>query len=125
VLVAVVLADVATTQSGAQGRKIGELSNLHAWINRMPPHVASINATGMITAPNPCYDALAEFAGVDKSNPSVHLVKVTLREGHGFCIQVFTDIPLSYQQWNYAGKAAKVTIFSDSDSKTIPIEVAY
>jgi hypothetical protein len=125
VLAAVVLAGVATTQSSAQGRKIGEISNLHAWINRMPPRVASINATGMITAPNPCYDALAEFTGVDKSNPSIHLVKITLQEDHGFCIQVFTDIPFSYQRWNYAGRAAKITIFSESDSKTIPVEVAY
>jgi hypothetical protein len=43
-------------QSRAQGSKIGDLSNLHAWINGMPPYVASINATGMIMAPNPCCD---------------------------------------------------------------------
>lgn len=125
VFAAVIMVGVATTQSSAQGRKVGELSKLYAWINRMPPRVASINATGMITAPDPCYDALAEFAGVDKSNPSIHLVKLTLREQDGFCIQVLTDISFSYRQWNYAGRAAKMTIFSKSNSKTIPLEIAY
>ena len=91
----------------------------------MPPHVVSINAAGMIMAPNPCYDALVAFAGMDKSNPPIYRVKVTLQEQHGFCIQAFADIPFSYRQWNYAGRAAKITIFSGSDSKTVPIEVAY
>jgi hypothetical protein len=122
---ALVLQGVGTKQSSAQGRKVGDLSNLHGWINRMPPHVASINATGMIMAPNPCFDALAEFAGIDKSNPSIYLVKITLQDDHNYCIQVLTDIPFSYRQWNYAGRATKMTIFSESDSKTIPLEVAY
>src|SRR5580704_13544253 len=99
---AVTMMGVASMQSNAQGTKVGELSDLHAWVDKMPPGPASIHATGKITAPTPCYDALAEFAGLDKSNPPIYLVKVTLRQRPGGCIEVLTNIAFSYVQPNYA-----------------------
>jgi hypothetical protein len=124
---AVTMMGVAPMQSNAQGTKLGELSDLHAWVDKMPPGPASIHATGKITAPTPCYDALAEFAGLDKSNPPIYLVKVTLRQrpGPGACIQVVSNIAFSYSQPNYTDNAEKMTIFSDQDSKTIPIEIVH
>jgi hypothetical protein len=122
---AVALIGVASMQSHAQAKKVGELSDLHAWVDKMPPGPASIHAAGKITAPTPCYDALAEFAGLDKSNPPIYLVKVTLRQRPGACIEVLTDIPFSYAQPNYADNAEKMTISSAQDSKTIPIEMVH
>ena len=122
---AVTMTGVASMQSDAQGTKLGELSDLHAWVDKMPPGPASIHATGKITAPTPCYDALAEFAGLDKSNPPIYLVKVTLRLRPGVCIQVISNVAFSYAQPNYADNAEKMTIFSEQDSKTIPIEIVH
>ena len=119
---AVTMTGVASIQSNAQATKVGELSELHAWVDKMPPGPASIHATGKITAPTPCYDAVAEFAGLDKSNPPIYLVKVTLRQRPGVCIEVLTNIGFSYVQPNYADNAEKMTISSEQDSKTIPIE---
>jgi len=125
ILGVVTMTGVASIQSHAQGTKLGELSDLHAWVDKMPPGPASIHATGKITAPTPCYDALAEFAGLDKSNPPIYLVKVTLRQRPGACIQVLTNIAFTYVQPNYADNAEKMTIFSEQDSKTIPIEIVH
>jgi hypothetical protein len=122
---AVTMTGVASMQSNAQGTKVGELSELHAWVDKMPPGPASIHATGKITAPTPCYDALAEFAGLDKSNPPIYLVKVTLRQRPGACIDVLSNIAFSYVQPNYADNAEKMSIFSEQDSKTIPIEMVH
>jgi hypothetical protein len=122
---AVTIMGVASIQSNAQATKVGELSELHAWVDKMPPGPASIHATGKITAPTPCYDAVAEFAGLEKSNPPIYLVKVTLRQRPGVCIEVLTNIAFSYVQPNYADNAEKMTIFSEQDSKTIPIEMIH
>jgi hypothetical protein len=108
-----------------QGWKDGELFSPHAWIDKMPPGPASIHATGKITAPVPCYEALAQFAGVNKKNPSIYLVKVTLRGQHGSCAQVLADIPFAYAGGTYPDNVREMTIFSDHDSKTIPIEITY
>src|SRR5580700_3517026 len=107
---AVTMMGVASMQSNAQGTKVGEISDLHAWVDKMPPGPASIHAIGKITAPTPCYDALAEFAGLDKSNPPIYLVKVTLRQRPGVCIQVISNVAFSYAQPNYADNAEKMTI---------------
>ena len=124
-LTALVMAGVETERSNAQASKVGELSNLNAWVDMMLPRPASIHVTGMITAPTPCYDALAEFVGVANSNSPIYLVKVTLRELPVTCIEVLTNIPFSYERRDYQGNAAKMTIFSVTDSKTVPIENAY
>jgi hypothetical protein len=122
---AVTMTGVTSIQSNAQGATLSELYDLHAWIDKMPPGPASIHATGKITAPTPCYDAVAEFAGLDKSNPPIYLVKVTLRPRPGVCIQVVSNVAFSYVQPNYADNAEKMTMFSDQDSKTITIEIAH
>jgi hypothetical protein len=122
---AVTVTGVASIQSNAQGTSLSELYDLHAWVDKMPPGPASIHATGKITAPTPCYDALAEFAGLDNSNPPIYLVKVTLRPRPGVCIQVVSNVAFSYVQPNYADNAEKMTIFSDQDSKTMPIEIVH
>jgi hypothetical protein len=109
----------------AQGMKVGELKDLYAWVNKMPPGPPSIIAIGRITAPTPCYDALADYAGDSKSNPPIYRVKVTLhlQQPPGvMCIQRLTDIQFRYRQPNYVGNHEKMEIFSDQDSKTIPIE---
>jgi hypothetical protein len=124
ILTIAAIVNVASLQSGAGATRIGELSDLYAWVNKMPPGPASIHATGKITAPTPCYHALAQFAGVDKSNPSIHLVKITLWRRLGYCTQRLTDIPFSYERPNYADRSEKMRLFSDQDSKTILIEVA-
>jgi len=103
----------------------GELSRLYAWIDNMPPGPASIHATGKITARMPCYEALAQFAGVDKNNSAIYLVKVTLRGQQVSCAQVVAGIPFSYGRVNYPDKVREMTIFSDHDSKTIPIEITH
>ncbi len=125
ILGVVTMTGVASIQSHAQGTKLGELSDLHAWVDKMPPGPASIHATGKITAPTPCYDALAEFAGLDKSNPPIYLVKVTLKQRPDVCIQVISNVAFSYAQPNYADNAETMTIFSEQDSKTIPIEIVH
>jgi len=109
----------------AQAKKVGELKDLGAWINKMPGVQPSIHATGMITAPTPCFNAFTEYAGDDKSNPPIYQVKVTLRPipGVAACIQKLTDISFFYMQPNYAGTHKQMTIFSDQDSKTISIEI--
>jgi hypothetical protein len=122
---AVTMTGVTSIQANAQGTTLSELYDLHAWVDKMPPGPASIHATGKITAPTPCYDAVVEFAGLDKSNPPIYLVKVTLRPRPGVCIQVIANIAFSYAQPNYADNAEKMTIFSDQDSKTIPIEIVH
>ena len=122
---AVTMTGVTSIQSNAQGTTLSELYDLHAWIDKMPPGPASIHATGKITAPTPCYDAVAEFAGLDNSNPPIYLVKVTLRPRPGVCIQVVSNVAFSYVQPNYADNAEKMTMFSDQDSKTIPIEIVH
>jgi len=124
-LVAVTTAGIPSIQLNAQGMKVGQLSDLHAWINKMPPGPPSIHATGKITAPTPCYDALAEFAGLNKSNPPIYRVKVTLRQRPGVCIEVLSDVPFSYAQPNYVDNAEQMTIFSEQDSKTITIEIVH
>lgn len=107
----------------AEATKVGELKDLSAWANKMPPGPFSLHAIGKITAPTPCYDATAEYAGDDKSNPPVYRLKISLRQHPGICIQKLTDIPFRYAQSNYVGNHANMTIFSDQDSKTIPIDV--
>jgi hypothetical protein len=121
-VLAAIIAGMALQQAGAQGTKLGELSDLHAWVDKMPPGPASIHATGKITAPTPCYDALAEFAGLDKSNPPVYLVKVTLRQRPAVCIQVVSNIAFSYAPPNYVDDAKEMRIFSEQDSKLVSIE---
>jgi hypothetical protein len=46
----------------------------------MPPRPARVHAIGMIAAPTPCYDAPAEFTGVDTRIPPNYLVKINLRK---------------------------------------------
>lgn len=122
---AVVVSGVATNQSSAQGGTVGELSNLNAWIDKLPPRLASIHATGMITAPTPCYDALAAFDGVDTSNPAIYLVKITLRAHTSYCIQVLTDIPFSYRELTYDDQTKEMMILSEDDSETIAVEITH
>jgi hypothetical protein len=121
--VAVTFAFIVTGDASAQGMKVGELKDLSAWVNKMPPGPFSLYAIGKITAPTPCYDALAEYAGEDKSNPPVYRIKITLRQHPGNCIQKLSDISFRYAQPNYVGNDANMTIFSDQDSKTIAIDV--
>jgi hypothetical protein len=126
VLAAAALTVIGTSGASAQG-KVGELKDLGAWVNQMPPGPPSINAIGKITAPTPCYEALADYAGDSKSNPPIYRVKVTLQlqQPPGvFCIQRLTDIQFRYRQPNYVGTHQMMEIFSDQDSKTIPIEYA-
>jgi hypothetical protein len=120
---AAAFAFIVTGDASAQGMKVGELKDLSAWVNKMPPGPYSLHAAGKITAPTPCYDALAVYAGDDKSNPPVYRVKITLLQHPGICIQKLTDISFRYSQPNYVGNDASMTIFSDQDSKTIPIDV--
>jgi hypothetical protein len=120
---AITFAFIIIEDATAQGMKVGDLKDLSAWVNKMPPGPYSLHAIGKITAPTPCYDAFAEYAGDDKSNPPVYRVKITLRQHPGICIQKLTDLPFRYTQFNYVGNHANITIFSDQDSKTIPIDI--
>ena len=122
-LVALSLVSVAAGGAMAQGMKVGELKALHAWANKTPPGPFSLHAVGTVTAPTPCYEAVGEYAGDDKSNPPVYRVKITVRQLPGNCVQKLADIPFRYGQPNYAGTHAQMTIFSDQDSKTVPIDV--
>jgi hypothetical protein len=124
-LAALVIAGVATAQPYGLARKTGELADLKAWIDKMPPGPASIQATGTITAPSGCYDALAQFAGLDDGNPPIYRVNVTLWKRHGYCTQSTEDVRFFYRRPNYAGRAERMTIISERESKTIPIEIAY
>lgn len=115
-------ASIATAQDGA-AMKLGELKDLIAWANKMPPGPFSLNLKGEITAPTPCYEAAAEYAGDDKSNPPIYRVRITLIQKPGICIQKLTDIHFSYTQQNYVGNHQKMDVFSDKDSKIIAIDV--
>jgi hypothetical protein len=62
-LFAMTVASVALMHTEAQGTEVGEISDLHAWIDRTRPGPTSIHTIGKIMAPTACYDALVEFAG--------------------------------------------------------------
>ena len=121
-ILAGIAAGSATAQSGA--KKVGEIKEPYAWVNKMPPGPPSLHAVGLITAPTPCYEAVTDYAGDLRSNPPVYRIKVTLHQRPGLCPQVLTDIPFRYTQPNYAGNHDRAEIFSDQDSKTIPLVMA-
>ena len=129
VTAAIVVAGIATRPSNWRvsglGSNLDELSNLNAWVDKFPPEPASIYATGMITAVASCYVALAEYVGGADRNPPIHLVKVTTLQAPPDvgCFPALTDIPFFYTQRNYAGNARKMMMFSERDSKTVPIEI--
>ncbi|WP_428699556.1 hypothetical protein [Stappia sp.] len=105
--------------------KVGDVKDVVAWVNAMPgPGSApTLHVTGKVTAPTPCYEVLAEFDGFDKSDPPVYRVKVTLSERPGLCPQVLTDKEFHYVERNYAGTSKQVRVLSDTDSKTVDIQI--
>ena len=125
-LVAAVIAGLAIgcphVASAQEPMKIGDLKDLIAWANKMLPGPFSLHAKGEVTAPTPCHDAIAEYAGEDKSNPPIYRLKVTLIQKPGVCIQRLSDIPFAYTQQNYLGNHQKMEIFTDKDSKIIAID---
>ena len=107
--------------------KVGDVKNVVAWVDLMPGpgRTPTLHVTGKVTAPTPCHEVLAEFAGLEKSEPPVYLVEVTLREGAGICPQVLTDRDFHYIERNYGGAAKSVRVFSDSESETAKIGEAH
>lgn len=105
---------------------IGDVKEVVAWVNLMPGpgRTPTLHVTGKVTAPTPCHEVLAEFAGLDKSEPPVYRIEVTLREGGDLCPDVLTDKEFRYIERNYAGTAATVRVSSDTDSETAPIRKA-
>jgi hypothetical protein len=104
--------------------KIGDLDDLMAWVTTMPPGPATLHVIGEVKAPTPCHDAVADYAGDDKSNPPVYRLKVTWVARPGMCIQKASDIQFRYTQPNYAGSYKEIEVFTDSDKDAVTIETA-
>jgi hypothetical protein len=113
----------ATVFAHGEAKDVGELKNLAAWITKKHTDPPRLQVTGKITAPTPCYDAVAEHAGDLETNPPVYRIQVTLREPPGLegCWAVLHDITFRYMQPNYAGKHKKVQVFYVWELKAVAI----
>jgi hypothetical protein len=124
ILVAAAVVSTWSTRISAQDLKLGALKNLHAWGDRRSPGHTSIHLTGTITASNPCNNAVAKFAGMDKGSQEIYRVHVELQpSGPRICAAMIADIPFVYRQSSYAGRAKRMRVFSDDDSQTVPIQI--
>lgn len=122
-LAAIILAGAGTA---AFSQNVGTIQadKLAVWVNKMPPGPSSIHATGTITAPTPCHQTMTSYEGDSKSEPPIYRVKVTIVAQPGvICIQKISDVDFRYDQPNYVGNHAEMEVFSDTDSKTVKIEV--
>lgn len=106
---------------------VGDIKEVAAWVNMMPGpgRTPTLHVTGKVTAPTPCHEVLAEFAGIETSEPSIYRIEVTFREGAGVCPQVLTDRDFHYIERTYGGAAKTVRVFSGSDSETAKIGEAH
>ncbi|WP_249694419.1 hypothetical protein [Stappia sp. WLB 29] len=106
---------------------VGDVKEVAAWVDLMPGpgRTPTLHVTGTVTVPTPCHEVMAEFAGIETSEPPVYLVEVTLREGAGPCPQVLTDMKFHYIERSYAGAARTVRVFSGSDSEMAKIGEAH
>ena len=105
--------------------KVGDVKDVVAWVNMMPgPNSApTLHVCGKVTAPTPCYEVDAQFDGLEKSQPPIYRVKVTLRQLPGICVQVLSDKEFHYVETNYSANASQVTVLSDTDSETVDIQI--
>jgi hypothetical protein len=112
---------VTTGAAVAAGDKVGELSDVHAWVNRMPGAQASLHITGLITAPTPCHEAAAEETS--GSTATDFRIDVAIKDppAGSMCIQVLSDIQFNFET-PASGSPETATVTSDADSKTVDIE---
>ncbi len=111
VLAAGVSLGAAVFAHGA-AENVGELKDLAARITKMPTDPPRLHVTGKITAPTPCYHAVAEHAGDLKDHRrrvAIRRVRVTLRQdpGPGECMAVLHDITFRYMQPELRRQAQK------------------
>ncbi|WP_186396102.1 hypothetical protein [Stappia sp. TSB10GB4] len=105
---------------------VGDVKEVAAWVNLMPGpgRTPTLHVTGTVTAPTPCHEVVAEFGGLDPSQPPVYRVRIRFRQEPGLCPQVLTDKAFRHSERNYAGTATTVRVSSDTDSETAPIRKA-
>ncbi len=122
---AALFAGISAPPVQAQDAAVGDLSELAAWINRMPGGAPRLHVIGEITAPTPCYDVVAEFAGETAAIPSTYRLEVSLRPQDGICIQRVQALEFHFTADDYQGNANEVEVISGDRRETIPIEPVF
>jgi hypothetical protein len=101
---------------------VGDLEKVKAWVDTMPPRPGRLVVIGRVVAPTPCHEAKAVLDAIEKSNPPVYVVKVTVHPLPGRCLQVLHAIDFRFVLENYADDARQVRVISEKDSLLVDIE---
>jgi hypothetical protein len=111
-----------TGASFAAGDKVGVLSDVHAWVNRMPGAQAVLHVMGLITAPTPCHEAIAEEAA--GSTATDFRIEVSIKDppAGSMCIAVLSDIQFRFEKPADAVIPKTATVVSEADSKAVDFE---
>jgi hypothetical protein len=104
----------------ASGDKVGELSDVHAWVDKMPGTQASLHITGLITAPTPCHEATTEEVADPTGADFSIAVAIEDPPAGSMCIQVLSDIQFNFEKPSDAGRET-ATVTSQADNVTVDI----
>ena len=108
----------------AAGDTVGALSDVHAWVNKMPgPGAqATLHVTGLITAPTPCHEAKAEEAADSDTTDLRIAVAIAEPPAGSMCIAVLSDIQFRFEKPANGAAPGEVTVGSEADSVTVDVE---
>jgi hypothetical protein len=105
------------------------MSQLVAWVNRMPGSTPTLHVRGgkLIAAPTPCHKAVGSHTPDDVAEPAVYQIKVNLVPLPDPCPDVVTDVPFEqYLEHNYQGHHLDVKItYPDGSTDTAIIKTAW
>lgn len=99
-----------------------DTSDWFAWVNAMPPGPPSLHVTGIVTAPNPGYEARLAPASPQGINPRDLILNVSLTRKPGVWPQVVTQIPVRYDVEEYKDNYDTVLV-TLPDGSGIPLKI--
>ncbi|HUQ05665.1 MAG TPA: hypothetical protein VM261_24345 [Kofleriaceae bacterium] len=98
-------------------------SDVHAWINRMPPGPASFIVTGTVELPSPGYDVKLVAATPQGFNPKELILDLVVTPRKGVFPQVVTSVTVRFEKASYAGNYTGVLVREpDGDGTQVSVE---
>jgi hypothetical protein len=98
-------------------------SDVHAWVNRMPPGPASFIVTGTVELPSPGYDVKLVAATPQGFNPKELILDLVVTPKKGVFAQVVTSVPVRFEKPSYAGNYTGVLVREpDGDGTQVSVE---